>query len=326
MRHMLAAATAALLVLVLGTTGVLVVENRTSAVAASLGYDGATVRIHVMDLGDRDAAADAILDFADQTASAVAYTPASDAGLVTIYDPHGLFRGPEGPLYAPLAAAGDAPAALVADRLGADVDDLRAVLSPATDVVGSVSPGVGFAASRPMVIRNPAAGPLGGGLYVLAGDGVTDAQQLVDTLLADGAWVSEATVVGSVPLAPFDGPRAAILAALLAVFVVTSALLIVLDVARGADRARVAALLGAGRRDLRRVLGSIWPRLAVGCGAGLLAVLAVTAVAAWRLTTAGWVLAVTITGATATAVLWCLVVAGGAVRWQAWRCSRALPR
>lgn len=327
MRRLLGAVSAALLVVVFVAAGVVVVENRTSALAANLGYPGATVWIHVMDLGPRSHAGDDFIDFVDQTESALAYTPSSDSALLTLYDPRRLFRGPQGPLYEPLAAAGHAPAALVSDRLGVNTADVQDVLPAGTRIVGAVSPGVGLAGASPMVIRNREAGPLGGGLYVLAGDGVVDARNLLDALEADGAWISDATVYGPIPVSPFDGARAVVLTGLLVLFVLLSTLVVVLDVTRGTDRLRVAAILGARGRDLRRLL---WrraaPPLAVGAAAGVLVVLAGLAVVTWRLMTDRWLIAETIAVAAGSAVAWSAASVGGTAWWQAWRCARAVSR
>lgn len=327
MRRSLSAVYAALLVVVSVAVGVLVVENRTAAVAANLGYAGPTVWIQVIDLGERARTADDVIDFVDRTGFALAYTPSVDSGLLTLYDPRGLFQGPDGPLAEPLARAGGAPAAMVSDVLGMSGADLEVVLPEGTRIVGGVDPGVGLDVATPVLIRNRAAGPFGGGLYVVAGAGAADAQALVDTLAADGAWIGDATAYGPVPVAPYEGMRGAVLGALLGLFVLMGTLVILLDVAQDRDRLGVGAVLGARRRDLRRM---VWtraaPGLAGGTVAGLLIVLAGSAVFLWRLLTARWVIAGMVAVTVGGVVVWWVVALGCAAWWQAWRCARAVPR
>ncbi len=235
MRKTSGAAYAALLVLVFVTGAVVVVENRTASVAANLGYEGPTAWLQVVDLGASARTRSEVVDFVDRRGLALAYTPSLDSGLLTLHDPRGLFRSADGALAEPLGGAGEPPAALVADVLGPAGDDLRGVLARGTRVVGPIDPAVSLDATAPVVIRNPAAGPLGGGLYVLAGADAADAQQLVDVLTAAGAWVGDAHAYGPVAALPYEGVRAAVLGGLLCLFVVMAVLVILLDVARDRD-------------------------------------------------------------------------------------------
>lgn len=327
MRRSLSAVYAALLVIVTVAVGVFVVESRTASVAANLGYAGPTAWIHVVDLGEGTRSPDDLIDVVDHMGLALAYTPSADSGLFTLHDPRGLFQGPDGPLAEPLTLAGGAPAAMVSDVLGLSRADREAVLPEGTRIVGGVDPSVGLDDATPVMIRNPAAGPFGGGMYVVAGAEVADAQHLVDVLVSDGAWIGDATTYGPVPVSPYEGLRAAVLGALLGLFVLMGILVIVLDVAHDRDRVRVGAVLGARQRDLRRM---IWtqaaPRLAAGTVAGLIMVLAGLGLVLWRLMTAPQVVAATVAVAVGGAVLWCLMALGWGAWWHAWRCARDLPR
>ena len=221
MRRLVSASYVALLVVVAVAAGVAVVEIHTWNVAVQLGYAGAIARIDVLDLGGQSGAKDDVVDFVDRTGSALAYAP-SDGALLTVHDPRGLFRGADGPLFGPLTRAGQEPAALVSDVLQRQGTDLTGVLPTGTRIVGSVGPGVRLAmleSSGLSVVRNLAAGPLGGGTYVIAGPGALEAQELANALSADGASIDGGAVYPPVSWTPFGRQWfATVLAALLGLF------------------------------------------------------------------------------------------------------------
>jgi hypothetical protein len=325
------AISAALFVVSAVAFSVAAVEQTEGLSAQILGYDGGTVRI-VAVRPDGGAGPSRftqwLIEFSDVHGVSVAYSADSESGVVGLYDPLLRFRGRSGALFAPLAASGSRPVAVLSTALPADGVVGSGLLTGGVAVLGTFRPEVQFDARYPAVLTNlPAAQP-GSGVYLFAGLRGGEGDALLSLFSKGGLdiknlAVREPATVGFILSTLYGG----IVMAFAGLSILGSLLVTHIHSFLLRRRLVIAAVLGATAGDLRRLLlERLVPLVAVGIGAGALAALGVLLSLRDALQTAPGTIAEVAVGAVAVCVVVWVVILGWVSSWEVRRCRRVLSR
>lgn len=263
------ALTSALMVVVLGVFGLIIVDASERRTADQLGFSGETVGVVAIpadDFGGPEPLTAALVGFAEKRDVSVAYSRSHGTGLVTVLDEDGRFRIGDGSLGAALGPAGSTAALSTAvGDSGSGIPELE--LPEGVTAVGTFDPDVKFQ-RYPVVVFNVGARPFAEGVYLFAGDGLgSDGSPLVRELVrifdTHGMAVVELTPRGGTTTdlllaETLATPYGVVVLLFTGIVVLTQVLVLVIYSAIFRDRLVVAAVVGAGRRHLR---GMVWGRL-----------------------------------------------------------------
>lgn len=254
----------AILLLVTATTlsGIRAAEDRATSIASNLGWPGTAVRLTVV--ADEDSAATAPLwEFAEQTGTSLAYTPWSDSGVVIVVDREQRFAAVDGPgVVDGRGFYGSAAVVPVADAAAAQLGLVGAALR------GTLAPGVGFAGSTVHVLAGPQPHMRGSGEYLFAGPRLDELAGTLESLDRGAFFALDVAVDEPVSWWGLHTVGAVLRAVYTAFSLGVVALMAVLSLGSHARRLSLAAVLGARRREMMRML---WEHHLPPCALGLAA-------------------------------------------------------
>lgn len=236
--------------------------------ATHLGHTGATVRVIVVPdayYTGPERLTMALIRFAAEHEVSVAFAQSYDTGLVTVLDEHDRFHNSEGSLGALLDAPGSGRSAAFATAIEGSVGSWAGRHLPAeVEFAGTFRSDVTFEERYPMLLLSPEARPFDTGVYLFASNDATrdgDALSSEVVRFFEAQWMN---VVDAMPLS--DASIRTLLArnmaqpygviALMFFGIVALAQLVVMRIHAALFRERlfVAAVLGAAKRQLRRIV------------------------------------------------------------------------
>ena len=304
-------------------------EGSVGMSARGLGYDGETVRIVAVQEESETGASSftqPLVDFSETHGLSVAYSAYSESGVVALYDPALRYQSRSSALFAPFAASGSEPAAVLSAAVPEVVGARSGLLPDGVTMLGTFSSEVQFDSRYPVVLENLAAGQPGSGVYLIAGLGESDRTALTDLFSQNGMEIKNLAVQKPVTVKYILSTLYGGIVVAFAILSVLAALLVTHVHSFLLRRhVTIAAVLGASAGDLRRLLlGRLVPLVTIGTAGGALIELGILlSIRHAMQTTPGTVVNAFAASLMACVLLWVVILAWVST-WEIRRCCRAV--